>query len=41
MRTVADATGLLRYTTTSRKKGGQSIFLVLGRFTAGFKTRHL
>ena len=41
MRTVADATGLLRYTTTSRKKGGQRIFLVLARFTAGFKTRHL
>lgn len=41
MRTVADATGLIRYTTTSRKKGGQRIFLVLGRITARFKTIHL
>ena len=41
MRTVTDATGLLRYTTTSRKKGGQSIFLVLGRIPAGFKKLHL
>ena len=41
MQTVADATGLLSYTTTSRKKGGQRIFLVLGRITAGFKKLHL